>query len=168
MRAWGNTVSGIVYRLCDASIATGPPRLIRDMDRIPFPDYTDYFEVLPSNKLAVGLWLESDRMRSLDITAENLANQKEAVKQERRLSFDNRPYATAIVDHWPQIAFQNWHNSHSLIGSFEDLNAASVDDVAKFFKTHYAPNNGKLQPSRAIQQFRPPQSWSSCGKTKES
>ena len=108
------------------------------------PDYTDYFEVLPSNKLAVGLWLESDRMRSLDITAENLANQKEAVKQERRLSFDNRPYATAIVDHWPQIAFQNWHNSHSLIGSFEDLNAASVDDVAKFFKTHYAPNNAVM------------------------
>lgn len=80
------------------------------------PDYTDYFEVLPSNKLAVALWLESDRMRSLDITQENLANQKEAVKQERRLSFDNRPYATAIVDQWPQIAFQNWHNSHSLIG----------------------------------------------------
>src|SRR5882672_3480944 len=107
-------------------------------------DYTDYFEVLPSNKLAVGLWLESDRMRSLDITPENLANQKEAVKQERRLSFDNRPYATAIVDHWPQIAFQNWHNSHSLIGSFEDLNAASVSDVAKFFKTFYAPNNAIL------------------------
>jgi len=108
------------------------------------PDYTDYFEVLPANKLAVGLWLESDRMRSLDITPENLANQKEAVKQERRLSFDNRPYATAIVDHWPQIAFQNWHNSHSLIGSFEDLNAASVDDVARFFKTHYAPNNAVM------------------------
>jgi zinc protease len=108
------------------------------------PDYTDYFEVLPANKLAVGLWLESDRMRSLDITAENLAKQKEAVKQERRLSFDNRPYATAIVDRWPQIAFENWHNSHSLIGSFEDLNAASVDDVAKFFKTYYAPNNAVM------------------------
>jgi zinc protease len=108
------------------------------------PDYTDYFEVLPSNKLAVALWLESDRMRSLDITPENLANQKEAVKQERRLSFDNRPYATAIVDQWPQIAYQNWQNSHSLIGSFEDLNASSVDDVAKFFKTHYAPNNAVM------------------------
>ena len=79
------------------------------------PDYTDYFEVLPSNKLAVGLWLESDRMRSLAITEENLDNQKEAVKQERRLSFDNRPYATAIVDRWPQLAFQNWQNAHSLI-----------------------------------------------------
>ncbi len=108
------------------------------------PDYTDYFEVLPSNKLAVGLWLESDRMRSLAITKENLDNQKEAVKQERRLSFDNRPYTTALVDCWPQLAFQNWQNSHSLIGSFEDLNASSVDDVAKFFKTYYAPDNAVL------------------------
>src|SRR5213080_4590029 len=93
-------------------------------------DYTDYFEVLPSNKLAVGLWLESDRMRSLAITEANLANQKEAVKEERRLSFDNRPYNTAIIDVWPTLAFRNWQNSHSLIGSFEDLNAASVADVA--------------------------------------
>lgn len=108
------------------------------------PDYTDYFEVLPSNKLATALWLESDRMRGLAINPENLTNQKEAVKQERRLSFDNRPYSTAIVDRWPQLVFQNWHNSHSLIGSFEDLNAASVDDVSKFFKTYYAPNNAVL------------------------
>src|SRR6266581_3688116 len=107
-------------------------------------DYTDYFEVLPSNKLAVGLWLESDRMRSLAITEANLANQKEAVKEERRLSFDNRPYNTAIIDVWPTLAFQNWQSSHSLIGSFEDLNAASVDDVKKFFKTYYAPNNAVL------------------------
>ena len=108
------------------------------------PDYTDYFEMLPSNKLAVGLWLESDRMRSLAITDANLTNQKEAVKEERRLSFDNQPYNTAIVDKWPQLAFGNWQNSHSLIGSYEDLNAASVEDVAKFFKTYYAPNNAIL------------------------
>lgn len=108
------------------------------------PDYTDYFEVLPSNKLPVGLWLESDRMRSLAINQDNFANQKEAVKQERRLSFDNQPYATALVDLWPQLAFRNWANSHSLIGSFEDLNAATVDDVAKFFRTYYAPNNAVL------------------------
>ena len=108
------------------------------------PDFTDYFEVLPSNKLAVGLWLESDRMRSLAINDANLTNQKEAVKEERRLSFDNRPYNTAIIDTWPQLAFQNWQSSHSLIGSYEDLNAASVDDVAKFFKTYYAPNNAIL------------------------
>jgi len=108
------------------------------------PDYTNYFEVLPSNKLAVALWLESDRMRSLAITDENLTNQKEAVKQERRLSFDNRPYSTAIVDVWPQLAFENWQSSHSLIGSFEDLNAATLKDVESFFKTYYAPNNAVL------------------------
>jgi zinc protease len=108
------------------------------------PDYTDYFEVLPSNKLAVALWLESDRMRALSINQANLDNQKEAVKQERRLSFDNQPYATAIVDHWPTLAYRNWQNSHSLIGSFEDLDAATVEDVANFFKTHYAPNNAVL------------------------
>ncbi len=121
------------------------------------PDYTDYFEVLPSNKLGVGLWLESDRMRALAINKANLDNQKEAVKQERRLSFDNQPYATAIVDRWPELAFRNWQNSHSLIGSFEDLNAATVDDVARFFKTYYAPNNavlvlsGDLKPAEAKQ-----------------
>jgi zinc protease len=108
------------------------------------PDYTNYYEVLPSNKLAVALWLESDRMRSLAITDENLTNQKEAVKQERRLSFDNRPYSTAIVDVWPQLAFENWQSSHSLIGSFEDLNAATLKDVESFFKTYYAPNNAVL------------------------
>ena len=108
------------------------------------PDFTDYFEVLPSNKLATALWLESDRMRSLAINDENLKNQKEAVKQERRLSFDNQPYATAIVDVWPTLIYRNWQSSHSLIGSFEDLNAASVADVAKFFKTYYAPDNAAL------------------------
>ena len=108
------------------------------------PDFTDYFDVLPSNKLATALWLESDRMRSLSINDENLKNQKEAVKQERRLSFDNQPYATAIVDVWPTLMYRNWQSSHSLIGSFEDLNAASVADVTKFFKTYYAPNNAAL------------------------
>jgi zinc protease len=108
------------------------------------PDYTDYFETLPSNKLASALFLESDRMRSLAITAENLQNQKEAVKQERRLRTDNEPYATAIVEKWPQLAYRNWQSSHSLIGSFEDLNAASVDDVRRLFKTYYAPDNAVL------------------------
>src|SRR5579871_1786981 len=119
------------------------------------PDFTDYYEILPSNKLATALWLESDRMRSLSINDENLKNQKEAVKQERRLSFDNQPYATAIVDVWPTVMYRNWQSSHSLIGSFEDLNASSVEDVSKFFKTYYAPNNaalvivGDIQPAEA-------------------
>jgi zinc protease len=126
-----------------------------NMNGSTHPDYTDYFEVLPSNKLATALWLESDRMRSLAITDENLKNQKEAVKQERRLSFDNQPYATAIVDVWPTLMFRNWQSSHSLIGSFEDLNAATIEDVRNFFRTHYAPDNavlvivGDIQPTEA-------------------
>lgn len=108
------------------------------------PDFTDYFEVLPSNKLATALWLESDRMRSLAINDANLKNQKEAVKQERRMNFDNQPYNTAIVDVWPRLMFGNWQSSHSLIGSFEDLNDSSVADVSQFFKTYYAPDNAAL------------------------
>jgi len=108
------------------------------------PDYTDYFEILPADKLALGLWLEADRMRGLAITEENLRNQREAVKQERRLSFDNQPYNTALVEHWPRLAFRNWANAHSLIGSYEDLEAATVEDVAAFFSTYYAPNNAVL------------------------
>ena len=108
------------------------------------PDYTDFFESLPSSKLGLALWLESDRMRSLAITPENLKNQQEAVKQERRLTFDNQPYSTAILEKWPALVFGNFQSSHSLIGSFEDLNAATVSDVAQFFKTYYAPNNAVL------------------------
>src|SRR5271157_5568727 len=108
------------------------------------PDFTDYYDVLPSNKLATALWLESDRMRSLSINEENLKNQKEAVKQERRLSFDNQPYNTAIVDVWPTLMFGNWQSSHSLIGSFEDLEGSSLADVSRFFKTYYAPDNAAL------------------------
>jgi len=108
------------------------------------PDYTDYFETLPSNKLALSLWLESDRMKSLAITDENLTNQKEAVKQERRLRFDSQPYTNALVEKWADMSYSNFQSAHSLIGSFDDLNAATTADVAKFFKTYYAPNNAVL------------------------
>lgn len=107
-------------------------------------DYTDYYEVLPANQLALGLWLEADRMRGLAVTQENLDNQRDAVKQERLMSFDNQPYSTALLDRWPEVAYQNWQSAHSLIGSFEDLDAASVDDVHAFFRTYYAPNNAVL------------------------
>jgi zinc protease len=115
-----------------------------EMNGSTHPDYTDYFETMPSNKLGLALWLESDRMRSLAITPENLKDQQEAVKQERRLRFDNEAYNTAIFEKWPAMVFGNFQSSHSVIGSFADLEAASVDDVSKFFKTYYAPNNAVL------------------------
>ena len=109
-------------------------------------DVTNYYEWLPSNRLNLALWLEADRMRSLAITPENLRNQQEAVKEERRLRFDNQPYAGALVDRLPTLwdAAGCFAYSHSLIGSMDDLNAAKVEDVKAFFDLYYAPNNATL------------------------
>jgi predicted Zn-dependent peptidase len=103
-------------------------------------DRTLYFETLPSNQLDLGIFLEADRMKSLDITKENLDNQRHAVQEERRLGRDNQPYGRTaeVVD---TLAYDNPAYEHSVIGSMEDLDAASVEDVAAFFKTYYAPNN---------------------------
>ena len=110
------------------------------------PDRTNYYEVLPSNRLNLALWLEADRMRSLAVTAENLKNQQEAVKEERRLRFDNQPYLGALVDSLPKMfdAGNCYAYSHSIIGSMDDLNAAKVEDVKAFFDLYYAPNNATL------------------------
>lgn len=106
-------------------------------------DFTDFYQFLPSNQLALALWLESDRMRSLKITAVNLKNQKEAVKEEKRLTYDNQAYWPALLK-MDEMVFANWANAHSTIGSMRDLNAATVADVSRFFATYYAPNNAVL------------------------
>ena len=106
-------------------------------------DHTGYYEFLPSNQLELALWLESDRMRSLKITPENLKNQQEAVKEEKRSSYDNQPYWPALIK-MDEMVFQNWANAHSSIGSMEDLDAANISDVQSFFDTYYAPNNAVL------------------------
>src|SRR3989442_3048307 len=101
---------------------------------------TLYYETMPANQLEAALFLEADRMRSLAIAKDNLDNQRNAVQEERRQGLDNQPYGRtneAIHD----LAFDNPAYRHSVIGSMDDLNAASVDDVASFFKTYYAPNN---------------------------
>jgi zinc protease len=101
---------------------------------------TLYFETMPANQLEAGMFLEADRMRSLAITKDNLDNQRNAVQEERRQGLDNQPYGKtneAIED----LAFDNPAYKHSVIGSMADLNAASPEDVAKFFQTYYAPNN---------------------------
>jgi predicted Zn-dependent peptidase len=106
-------------------------------------DRTLYFEVMPKNQLDLGLFLEADRMRSLKITKENLENQRQAVKEERRLGVDNQPYGQTFekVD---DLVYDNFAYKHSVIGSMADLDAASVEDVEQFFKTYYAPNNAVL------------------------
>jgi zinc protease len=106
-------------------------------------DRTLYFETLPANQLELALFLESDRMRSLDINKANLDNQRNAVQEERRLGLDNQPYGRTY-ERVDEQAYDNPAYRHSVIGSMEDLNAASVDDVASFFKTYYAPNNAVL------------------------
>ena len=110
---------------------------------------TNYFETMPANQLPLALWLESDRMRSLAVTEENLDNQREAVKEEKRLRYDNQPYGQ-IFDLIASMIYKNFANAHSTIGSMEDLDAASVKDVQDFFRMYYAPNNAVLVLSGAF------------------
>ncbi|MBX7060766.1 MAG: insulinase family protein [Pyrinomonadaceae bacterium] len=110
---------------------------------------TNYYETLPADQLPLGLWLESDRMRSLAVTQENLDNQREAVKEEKRLRYDNQPYGQ-IFDLISSMIYKNNANSHSTIGSMEHLDAASVEDVQEFFRIYYAPNNAVLVLSGAF------------------
>lgn len=105
---------------------------------------TTYIETVPAEKLPLILWLEADRMRSLAVTAENLKNQQEVVKEEKRMRYDNQPYTSARIARLPELAYQNFVNQHTTIGSMEDLDAASLQDVQQFFRTYYAPNNAVL------------------------
>ncbi|MGI8919025.1 MAG: M16 family metallopeptidase [Pyrinomonadaceae bacterium] len=106
-------------------------------------DRTLYFEALPANQLELALFLEADRMRSLAITKENLDNQRNAVQEERRRGLDNQPYGKS-GEVQQELLYDNFAYKHSVIGSMEDLSAATVDDVAEFFKIYYAPNNAVL------------------------
>jgi zinc protease len=106
-------------------------------------DRTNYFETLPSNQIDLGLFLEADRMRSLAVTQANLDNQRKAVQEEKRMRMDNQPYGKTFDTDFA-TAFDTFAYKHSTIGSMEDLNAATVDDVSAFFKRYYAPNNAVL------------------------
>jgi zinc protease len=106
-------------------------------------DRTTYFEELPKNQLDLALFLESDRMRALNVTQANLDNQRNAVQEERRQGIDNQPYGRANLD-LDNLSYDNFAYKHSTIGSMTDLNAASIDDVKDFFRIYYAPNNAVL------------------------
>ncbi len=111
-----------------------------------FFDRTNYFETLPSNYLALGLWLESDRMGFFlpALTQEKLDIQREVVKEERRQRYDNVPYGTAF-ERLLHLAFDPEYSYHwPTIGSMEDLGAASLDDIREFFATWYRPDNATL------------------------
>ncbi len=111
---------------------------------------TNYYETLPASLLPLGLWLESDRMRTLAVTQENLDNQREAVKEEKRLRYDNQPYGE-VFDIIGTMIYKNFANAHSTIGSMEDLDDATVEDVQEFFRVYYAPNNAVMVLSGAFE-----------------
>jgi zinc protease len=116
-------------------------------------DRTNYFQTLPPDRYNLALWLESDRMRSLDITEENMRREIEVVKEERRLRVDNSPYGEAYLEAYyyapydPETCFAY---AHSVIGSMVDLDAAELADVQAFFDTYYAPGNATLTVAGAF------------------
>src|SRR5580692_749832 len=107
-------------------------------------DFTNYFEVLPSNKLETALWAEADRMNGLAVTDDNLKNQQGVVGNEVKVNVLNAPYGGFPWIDLPMAANSNWYNAHNFYGDLTDIEAAKLDEVKKFFATYYAPNNAAL------------------------
>jgi len=108
------------------------------------PDFTNYIETAPTSALEPMLWLEADRMKTLDFKPETLKNQQDVVKEEIRVNVKNQPYGGFMWIDIGQQAFQKWENNHDGYGSFQDLESASLDDVRNFHRDFYGPNNAVL------------------------
>jgi zinc protease len=104
-------------------------------------DFTNYYQVVPSNALETILWAEADRMRGLAIDSSNLRNQQDVVKNEVRVNVLNQPYGSFPWIDLPMLANTNWYNAHNFYGDLGDLDAATLADAESFFRTYYAPNN---------------------------
>jgi predicted Zn-dependent peptidase len=117
-------------------------------------DRTNYFETLPSHQVEVGLWLEADRMATLldAVSQENLDNQRDVVKNEKRQSYDNRPYGSFYEKLMAAVFPPGHPYHHTPIGSMEDLDAASLGDVQSFFRTWYVPNNAVLTVAGDVEE----------------
>jgi zinc protease len=119
-------------------------------------DFTNYFEIVPSHVLERMLWGEADRMRALDVSQENLTNQKGVVTNEVKVNVLNQPYGGFPWLDMPQYANTNWYNAHNFYGELDDLQAATLDDVRRFFATYYVPGNavvvvtGDFVPAEAL------------------
>ena len=107
-------------------------------------DFTNYYEVMPANKLETMLWAEADRMKGLAITEENLTNQKGVVSNEVKVNVINTPYGGFPWLDMPQYANTNWFNAHNFYGDLKDIDASTLPDVQHFFSTYYTPNNAAL------------------------
>lgn len=107
-------------------------------------DYTAYFEILPASALEMACFLEADRMRELDLNQETLQNQLSVVEEEVRVNVLNQPYGGFSWLWLPQYAFSRFPNAHNYYGEFQDLEAATVQDAADFYRTWYGPGNATL------------------------
>ena len=106
-------------------------------------DKTNYYLILPSNQLELGLWLESDRMAAFAISQKALETQKNVVIEEKRQNFDNRPYGSVSIEFAPRL-FKKSNYRWDTIGNIEDIEKATLDDIQEFFDTYYVPNNAVL------------------------
>ncbi|HSM36035.1 MAG TPA: pitrilysin family protein [Longimicrobiales bacterium] len=107
-------------------------------------DRTNYFETLPSNRLNLAMWMEAERMARLVVNDENFQREREVVKEERRMRIENQPYADAIGITLDTLAQDYAPYKHSVIGTMDDLNAATVEDVREFHRQYYNPNNAAI------------------------
>jgi zinc protease len=109
-------------------------------------DRTNYFETVPKGALELALWMEADRHGHLldAVTQENLDNQRDVVKEEKRQRYDNVPYGNALIDMYAAIFPEGHPYHHPTIGSMQDLDAASLEDVHAFYRRFYGPNNTVL------------------------
>lgn len=108
------------------------------------PDFTNYIETAPVSAIDSILWLEADRMKTLDFNEKTLKNQQDVVKEEIRVNVKNQPYGGFMWIDISQHAFQKWENNHDGYGSFKDLEGASLEDVRNFHRDYYGPNNAVL------------------------
>src|SRR5215471_13096122 len=107
-------------------------------------DFTNYFEIVPSNKLETVLWAEADRMHGLAVNQDNLTNQQGVVGNEVKVNVLNVPYGGFPWLDMPQYANLNWYNAHNFYGDLHDIEAATLQDVKNFFTEYYAPDNAAL------------------------
>jgi zinc protease len=107
-------------------------------------DFTEYIETAPVSALDPLLWLEADRMKTLDFSLKNLENQRNVVEEEVRVNVLNRPYGLFFAIDLPGKAFDTYPNAHNFYGEFKDLDGAKIEDVQKFYEQYYAPNNAVL------------------------
>ena len=107
-------------------------------------DFTEYIDTAPVAALDPVLWLEADRMKTLDFVPENLENQRKVVEEEVRVNMLNQPYGLFFAIDLPGKAFNKFPNAHNFYGDFRDLDATNIQDVKAFYEHYYAPNNAVL------------------------